>query len=113
MDYMTITGLNKYISESTWHAARTMPGIPHSYVRKHEGDRQAFDALCRYIKAWGKDERFYSRTYRYLHLAGHKYWGHLQYATIEPRANMLLWAWLKWCFAYWMKDGQNRRFATG
>lgn len=75
MDYLPISRLVRVIEDSTWHFAKTMPGIPHSYVRKREtAYPQDVIGLCEYCHRFGQDETFGKRTYRYLHLEDHKYW---------------------------------------
>jgi len=63
------------LESMTWHFAKTMASIPHSYARRSEyGDKEKYKQIAAYIKAHGKPERFFHRTYNYLIGLEYKYW---------------------------------------
>jgi len=65
----------EFIKTSKWHFAKSMPNIPHSYVRRREtADFEVYKNVVQYIRENGQPQKFYSRTYIYLELDGYKYW---------------------------------------
>ena len=59
----------------TWHFAKTMPKIPHYYARKNEClDRKKFIETCFAIRAFGIEEKFFSKSFIYLYDENFKYW---------------------------------------
>ena len=46
---------------------------PHEYFRRDQNPA-AFDYMCSLIDTYGKDEKFYKTTYRYLYVGEWKYW---------------------------------------
>lgn len=70
-----LTFLRTLFANCTWHVAKTMPNIPHSYTRGREwGSWEHFRWAVYFIREHGIDERFYSRIYRYFYLDGYKHW---------------------------------------
>jgi len=52
-----------------------MPRIPHFYtLRENTHSEVAFAAFVDLIKSHGYDQKFYSKTFRYLDLDGWCYW---------------------------------------
>jgi len=63
------------LQNMTWHFAKTMKDIPHSYARRSEfADRQKYKEIAEYIKAHGEPERFFKTTFNYFRGFEYKYW---------------------------------------
>ena len=65
-----------YIKSVPWKFAKTMAKIPHSYTVKAwspqlRGEMVIFAKL---IAAYGYDEPFFKKSYRYLEIDDYKYW---------------------------------------
>lgn len=72
---MTKNVLRRIIAASSWAVAKTMPRIPHSYtLRRDAPSDENFVAMVEVIRSHGYDERFFTRSYRYLDLDGWQYW---------------------------------------
>ena len=89
---MTKNTLRKIIAASTWSFAKSMPQIPHCYTsRKNAPSDDDFVAFAAVIRSHGYDERFFSRSYRYLDIDGWQYWtmgNHPEATTIINRARL-------------------------
>jgi len=66
----------EFIQTSQWRFAKTMPEHPHEYVvRNWRPDRElSFERFVMVIRERGYDEQFSGVPYRYLEIAGWKYW---------------------------------------
>ena len=66
-----------WVKTLEWRFAKSMAAIPHWYSIKwwlEEDAHEKYANFARLIQSEGVDERFYSKTYRYLYLDGFKYW---------------------------------------
>lgn len=67
--------LQSKLEAKNWRFAKSMPNIPHSYVRRSEwGDDLDFENVVIAIRNLGTLEKFYSKTFVYLYLGDYKYW---------------------------------------
>ena len=58
-----------------WHFAKTMPTIPHFYVRRKEwGDDKEFNEVVLFLRQNSVAEKWYRRTFHYYYHGGWKYW---------------------------------------
>lgn len=65
----------KLLSEHTFHFAKSMPKIPHSYTRGREWQSaDDFLAVAEFIIEHGVPEKFWRKTYYYFYANDHKYW---------------------------------------
>lgn len=64
----------RFVGDSRWIFARTMPRNPHEYTLRSECADEVFSAAVRYIREHGHMEEFAGKPYKALHFAGHKYW---------------------------------------
>lgn len=66
----------EFISSHPWVFAKTMADIPHSYVVRwsHPDSDEDFCKLAQLTQDKGTKEKFFSKTYSYLYIGGHKYW---------------------------------------
>lgn len=73
---MNIKQIQSLINGATWHFAKTMQEIPHSYMRKRElDDPAAFEEFVMYIRKFGDTRQFGgTKVFTYLHLNGYQYW---------------------------------------
>jgi hypothetical protein len=72
---MQVPELRDFIERNLWVYARTMPQCPHEYVTLwHSSSEEAFFRFVSTVRRYGYDQRFFSRTHRYLDLGGWKYW---------------------------------------
>jgi hypothetical protein len=72
---MTDENIRLFIAKSTWMFAKTMPATPHEYTqRKRAQSDDEFVEFVKHIRAFGYDERFFSKTYRYFDFDGWQYW---------------------------------------
>jgi len=68
------TELEKFVSDSKWTFAKTMPQWPHEYVVQEQVDGELFAALARLIDARGYEGRFYEKKQVYFDHGEHTYW---------------------------------------
>lgn len=72
---MSITELSAFVEANAWTYAKTMPQCPHEYVvRKNIQKDEDFCRFVMTIRRNGYDERYYSKTHRYLEHGSFKYW---------------------------------------
>ena len=72
---MTDEVIRSFIAKSTWTFAKTMAITPHEYTqRKHAQSDEEFVEFVKHIRAFGYDERFFSKTYLYFDFDGWQYW---------------------------------------
>ena len=72
---MSEAELGAFVQGNGWTYAKTMPQCPHEYVvRKNVADDNVFCRFVMTIRRFGCDEKFYSKTHRYLDLGPFKYW---------------------------------------
>ncbi len=65
----------RFVAESDWTFAKTMPANPHGYVvRGRTADPAGFDRFAGLIGEHGWVGEWGGRAYRYLDLDGHSYW---------------------------------------
>tara|TARA_R110000737_G_scaffold313054_1_gene322501 strand:- start:456 stop:725 length:270 start_codon:yes stop_codon:yes gene_type:complete len=63
------------LSENTYHFAKSMPTIPHSYTRGREWhDNNEFIKVAWFIFENGVKESFGKKTYNYFYANDYKYW---------------------------------------
>lgn len=63
------------VAESDWIYAKTMPQWPHWYtLRKNWRSNVDFEGVVQFIRDFGYQERFGSRTFLRLNINGMKYW---------------------------------------
>ena len=86
-----------FIASETWIFARTMPHIPHFYIRRPELDERpapddrdrAYSWFVKAIRDHGTQRRWGPYNHHYLHLDGWKYWSMgapVEVTTIVNRA---------------------------
>jgi hypothetical protein len=66
--------LSRFIDQSKWTFAKTMPENPHFYVVRDKKNESQFIALVYYIRRYGVSEKWGSKNYIYLKHNGMKYW---------------------------------------
>jgi len=66
--------LINFINDANWRFAKTMPHIPHFYIRRSEHDKIMFELFIEEINKNGIEEKFFKKKYKYLHLEVFKYW---------------------------------------
>ena len=66
--------LRRFVTESRWTFARTMPTWPHEYLVRGRVDDRLFEALVTHIRAHGYEGRFYCRPITYFAEDGRVYW---------------------------------------
>lgn len=72
---MTKEEFQQAINEASFQVAKTMPKIPHEYsVRKNWSDGKRFEAVARYIRENGYEQKFFSKTFVYYDFDGYQYW---------------------------------------
>jgi hypothetical protein len=54
--------------------AKTMPDIPHEYVKRTSENERDYLALFDVIKKFGRVEKWRGRPYRYWYRGDYKYW---------------------------------------
>lgn len=66
----------KFVEDSRWIFAKTMPQNPHEYaLRRNTPLHRTFDQAVRYIREYGAVEMFQERPYKMLYTADtYKYW---------------------------------------
>ena len=72
---MTTENIRFFIAKSTWTFAKTMPAPPHEYTQRRDAQLdEEFVEFVEHIRAFGYDESFFSKTYRYFDFDGWQYW---------------------------------------
>ena len=66
--------LCRFVTESRWTFAKTMPTWPHEYLVRGRVDDRLFEALVTHIRAHGYEGRFYRRPITYFAEDGLVYW---------------------------------------
>ncbi|MEI6039746.1 MAG: hypothetical protein WCP93_00080 [Candidatus Berkelbacteria bacterium] len=68
--------ITKLISHLAWTFAKTMPEIPHEYVviDDYPDKSDEIKMFVREIDSNGYIKPFYDKEYKYLEIAGYKYW---------------------------------------
>ena len=67
--------LKSLFETKNWRFAKTMPMIPHFYVRRSEwGDDFEFEQVVQYLRDNSVAEKFFKRTFLYFYMDGWKYW---------------------------------------
>ena len=82
---MTIDEFSEFVATHKWRFAHTMKRWPHWYtLRKNAREDEEFLAAVEFIRSYGYDENFFTRTMRYLDIDGYKYWtmGFVLQATV-------------------------------
>jgi hypothetical protein len=65
----------KFIEESTWTYAKSMPFLPHWYIVRDRVDNKKFVEFVLYIRKYGVDRPFgKKRMFRYLDIGEFTYW---------------------------------------
>ncbi len=87
--------LEKFIEESKWIFAKTMPESPHWYIVRSEENEDNFVALVKYIRENGYQAYYgdFARPFTYLEYNSYRYWtmgNPLPKTTIINRAEMAL-----------------------
>lgn len=63
------------LESKNWIFAKTMPENPHWYtLRKEWEDNRLFDAVVRFIRDYGYQEKFKRSWYTMMNFNGYKYW---------------------------------------
>ena len=67
-----------FLNRSKWTYAKTYPAAPHWYINRKKlvdyQDHQLFCDLVEMIRSHGVDEKFWSKTTRYLYINDFKLW---------------------------------------
>ncbi len=68
--------LAKFINESNWIFAKTMPESPHYYIVRSKENEENFVALAQYIRDNGYQAHYGSlpQAFTYLEYEGYRYW---------------------------------------
>ena len=66
--------LSRFVNDSQWTFAKTMPTWPHEYLVRGRVDPALFEALVTHIRAQGYEGRFYHRAITYYEKDGLVYW---------------------------------------
>jgi hypothetical protein len=75
---MTKDEVQQILESQTWHFAKTLSHMPHSYTRKYEWkEKDKFVEVCKFINENCVKEQFKltgNYVYNYLYLGDFKYW---------------------------------------
>ncbi len=90
----------KFIEDSQWIFAKTMPESPHWYIVRSKENENNFVALAKYIRENGYEAYYgnFARPFTYLEYNGYRYWtmgNPLPETTIINRADMKLYEKIK------------------
>ena len=66
--------LRRFVDESHWTYAKTMPKWPHEYLVRDRVDEALFLKLVQHIRANGQKQRFYEERCLYFEEDGLLYW---------------------------------------
>ncbi len=66
--------LRRFVDDSHWTFAKTMPTWPHEYLVRERVDPVLFEALVTHIRSCGYEGRFYHRSITYFEEDGLVYW---------------------------------------
>jgi hypothetical protein len=74
-DASPIEAARRIIAAHQWIFAKTMPWVPHEYIRRSDcKDAKVFEWFVQYIRDVGRLERYGKSIRSYLHLDNYKYW---------------------------------------
>lgn len=68
------TILEKFIQESKWTYAKTMPEWPHEYIVRERVDEKLFVMLVNHIRTFGYEGSFYQKKITYFDEGDLVYW---------------------------------------
>lgn len=71
---MKIEEAKIFIKNQAWIFAKTMPEMPHEYIKKNLFILYDFNQFVKLIREEGYSEKFNGRTYVYLNIGKFKYW---------------------------------------
>jgi len=74
MEIQNETDFRAFVAHKKWTFAKSMAHIPHEYVvRQGPGDAAFVNAVL-FIRAHGRAEKFFKKSYTYFYCDGWKYW---------------------------------------
>ena len=72
---MTDDEIRRFIANSRWRFAKSMPEMPHEYTRRADASDDAeFCRFVMHIRQAGYKGKFGKTTYKYLDVDGWQYW---------------------------------------
>lgn len=71
---MTIEEAKIFIKNQAWTFAKTMPEMPHEYIKKNLFILKEFNEFVNLIREEGYIKKFNGREYTYLDIDNYTYW---------------------------------------